>query len=293
MQYVWSPVYVDALVLRDRDTNGDGTLDERLWVVQDANYNVTALFDNSGNVVERYVYDPFGRVTVVDGGWVERSEGTAFAWHYLHQGGRYDDVSGLYHFRYRDYSPTLGRWTTQDPLGYAAGDVNLYRYLGNNIPGRVDPSGLDWVYPWDPNADWSDWRIGEALGDAWDAISGGVGGGVAGGIIGAAAGAAGAATVVGIVFVVTSTPLGWAAGAVIITGATLGGKYGVGHGMNLGSQENNFTDGFVAVVSDPGSYIVPYAIGCIVGARMYRVVPDGPYVNWPPLLNWWGRILGG
>jgi hypothetical protein len=37
VQYVWSPVYVDALVLRDRDTNGDGTLDERLWVVQDAN----------------------------------------------------------------------------------------------------------------------------------------------------------------------------------------------------------------------------------------------------------------
>jgi len=50
----------------DRDTNGDGTLDERLWVVQDANYNVTALFDNSGNVVERYIYDPFGSVTVLD-----------------------------------------------------------------------------------------------------------------------------------------------------------------------------------------------------------------------------------
>jgi len=32
-------------------------LDERLYVVQDANYNVTALFDNAGNVVERYVYD--------------------------------------------------------------------------------------------------------------------------------------------------------------------------------------------------------------------------------------------
>jgi hypothetical protein len=43
--------------LRGRDSNGDGTLDERLYVVQDANYNVTALFDNSGNIVERYVYD--------------------------------------------------------------------------------------------------------------------------------------------------------------------------------------------------------------------------------------------
>jgi hypothetical protein len=69
VQYVWSPVYVDAMVLRDRDSDGDGTLDERLGVVQDANYNVTALFDNSGNVVERYLYDPFGQATVLDVEW--------------------------------------------------------------------------------------------------------------------------------------------------------------------------------------------------------------------------------
>ena len=87
-------------------------------MVQDANYNVAAIFDNSGHVVERYVYDPFGSVRVLDGGWVERSEGSAFAWHYLHQGGRYDNVSGLYHFRYRDYSPTQGHWTSLDPMGY-------------------------------------------------------------------------------------------------------------------------------------------------------------------------------
>ncbi len=48
VRYVWSPVYVDALVLRDRDTNADGTLDERLWVQQDANWNVTALVDGTG-----------------------------------------------------------------------------------------------------------------------------------------------------------------------------------------------------------------------------------------------------
>ena len=36
IQYVWSPVYVEALVLRDRSTLNNGTLDERLWVQQDA-----------------------------------------------------------------------------------------------------------------------------------------------------------------------------------------------------------------------------------------------------------------
>jgi RHS repeat-associated protein len=143
VQYVWSPVYVDAMVLRDRDTDGDGTLDERLWVVQDANYNVTALLDNAGNVVERYVYDPFGQATVLDAEWNVRADGSAYDWLYLHQGGRYDVTSGLYHFRFRDYSPTLGRWTSLDPLSYAAGDVNLYRPLGNNPLNSLDPSGLD------------------------------------------------------------------------------------------------------------------------------------------------------
>jgi RHS repeat-associated protein len=143
VQYVWSPVYVDAMVLRDRDTDGDGTLDERLWVVQDANFNVTALVDSSGEVVERYVYDPFGRVTVLDAEWNVRPGDSAYDWLYLHQGGRYDVTSGLYHFRFRDYSPTLGRWTSLDPLSYTAGDVNLYRTVGNNPLHSLDPNGLD------------------------------------------------------------------------------------------------------------------------------------------------------
>ncbi|MDW8244743.1 MAG: RHS repeat-associated core domain-containing protein [Thermogemmata sp.] len=137
-----SPIYVYGSALDNRDSNGDGTLDERLYVAQDANYNITALFDNSGNVVERYVYDPFGQVTVLDAGW-NALAASAFAWLYLHQGGRFDGTSGLYHFRHRDYSPTLGRWTSLDPLRYEAGDVNLYRALENSPVHWLDPSGLD------------------------------------------------------------------------------------------------------------------------------------------------------
>ncbi|MDW8244156.1 MAG: RHS repeat-associated core domain-containing protein [Thermogemmata sp.] len=40
----------------------------------------------------------------------------SFALVYLHQSGRFDGTSGLYHFRYRDYSPTLVRWTSLDPI---------------------------------------------------------------------------------------------------------------------------------------------------------------------------------
>jgi RHS repeat-associated protein len=109
-------------------------------VAQDANYNITALFDNSGTVVERYVYDPFGQVTVLDAGWNVLAT-SAFGWVYLHQGDRLDSVSGLYHFRHRDYSPTLGRWTRLDPIRYAAGDVNLYRVVFNAPTVYTDPSG--------------------------------------------------------------------------------------------------------------------------------------------------------
>lgn len=57
-QFVWGLRYLDDLVLRDRDTDADGTLDERLYPLQDANWNVTALADTAGAVQERYRYTP-------------------------------------------------------------------------------------------------------------------------------------------------------------------------------------------------------------------------------------------
>jgi RHS repeat-associated protein len=141
VQYVWSPVYVDALVLRDRSTQNNGMLDERLWVQQDANWDVTALVNSSGTVMERYVYDPYGNVTFLSPTWGTLT-GSAYAWVYLHQGGRLGTLSGLYYFRNRDFSPDLGRWMRQDPLGYAAGDDNLYRYVLNSPVENGDPSGL-------------------------------------------------------------------------------------------------------------------------------------------------------
>jgi len=143
--YVWSPVYVDAMVARDRDTDANGSLDERLYVMHDANFNVTGLVNTSGNVVERNTYDAFGVATVRDGSWTAGS--TAYAWQYLHQGGRLSGESGLYSFRYREYSPTLGRWVSIDPIKYLGNDANLYSYVGNGTITNIDPSGLQ-----DPNS---------------------------------------------------------------------------------------------------------------------------------------------
>ncbi|MCC5828754.1 MAG: hypothetical protein JJU36_04845 [Phycisphaeraceae bacterium] len=69
-QYLWCLSYIDTPVLRWRDTTGNEELDETLYYTVDANKNVTALVDAAtGNVVERYLYDPFGRVKVLDNDW--------------------------------------------------------------------------------------------------------------------------------------------------------------------------------------------------------------------------------
>ena len=60
---MWGLRYIDDLILRDRDPNADGTLDERLYAFQDPNWNVIALTDVSGDVQERYAYDAYGMPT--------------------------------------------------------------------------------------------------------------------------------------------------------------------------------------------------------------------------------------
>ena len=140
-QYVWNPLAANTLVERDRDTTGNGVLNERLYVQQDANSNVTAFGGRpSGTVVERYLYNPFGTVTVLTPAWDVRGS-SAYAMNYLFQGGRYDDAIGDYRFGAREYRPSIQVWTSQDPLGFAAGQNSFYAFDGNNATTQNDPTG--------------------------------------------------------------------------------------------------------------------------------------------------------
>jgi RHS repeat-associated protein len=147
-QYVWSPVFVDALVLRDRDADNDGshTLEERLYAQQDANFNVTAVMNTSGAVQERYLYDPYGARTVSDASYGSRG-GSSYAWEYGHQGLRHDVATGLVYNRRRMLLPDLGRFIQVDPLLYINGS-NMLEYEGANPTINNDSEGL----AWGPNA---------------------------------------------------------------------------------------------------------------------------------------------
>jgi RHS repeat-associated protein len=138
-RYVWSPVYVNALILRDSMVEVGPAL--RLWVIQDANWNVVALVNSSGSVVERYDYTPFGQATALNPDGTAWSGSAEYNWIYLFQGGRLDTVTGNYQFGARDYSPVLMRWTTNDPIWLAAGDANTYRTEGNSPVDELDPRG--------------------------------------------------------------------------------------------------------------------------------------------------------
>jgi RHS repeat-associated protein len=144
-RYVWSPVYVDAMVLRDRGS-------ERVYALQDGNWNTTALIAASGvpgnatgDLIQRMVYNPYGEVFLLNPDWTEQLGTPLVPWQHLFQGLKFTESTGLGYVRNRDYSPSLGRFIELDPIGFSAGDNNWYRFVGNGPIGGVDPMGLAWT----------------------------------------------------------------------------------------------------------------------------------------------------
>jgi RHS repeat-associated protein len=91
-----------------------------------------ALSDSSGSTQTQFTYDPFGNTAVSGSSPHSTIEYT----------GRENDSSGLYFLRARYYSPSFGRFISEDPIGFFGGDTNLYAYVGNDPTDFTDPLGL-------------------------------------------------------------------------------------------------------------------------------------------------------
>ena len=108
------------------DENGSGTV---TWSLGDNLGSVRDLVQyNAGtgvaSVVDHVKYDTFGQITGQ----------TNSAWQplFAYTGREWDADAGLYYYRARWYDPRAGRFVSEDPLGFAAGDVNLNRYVANS-----------------------------------------------------------------------------------------------------------------------------------------------------------------
>jgi RHS repeat-associated protein len=130
---------------------------ETYYYHQGYNHDVDAITNALGKVVERYMVKPYGEFTVSTDG-IDGVPGTADDVRYtqstignniVFQGRPFDAATGLYDFRNRRYSPTLGRFISRDPMRYNAGDLNLYRFVGNSPMDVLDPMGLFCVKLWE------------------------------------------------------------------------------------------------------------------------------------------------
>jgi len=105
------------------------------------NFNVMALTDANGAVVERVKYDPYGQPTCTRTSDSDVTTASHFATPWLFQGQRYCSETGIYYFKNRDQRPDLGRFLQRDPIGYADG-MGLYEVEGSLGLSRLDPLGL-------------------------------------------------------------------------------------------------------------------------------------------------------
>ncbi|MEJ5312505.1 MAG: RHS repeat-associated core domain-containing protein [Anaerolineae bacterium] len=84
-------------------------------------------------VVNHLIYDAFGRVTAESNPAVDSL--------FLFTARPFDPDTVLQNNLNRWYDFRVGRWLSEDPIGFAGGDGNLYRYVGNSPNTGLDPIG--------------------------------------------------------------------------------------------------------------------------------------------------------
>jgi len=139
-------IYDGADVIQDKQ-GGDqtnylnGGIDDKLRISSAQTGNLYFLKDHlgstqgltgvSGSVAEWQRYTPFGE-----------SDVSASMTRYGYTGREKDADSGLMYYRARWYDAQQGRFISQDPIGLAGGNTNLYSYVSNDPINKTDPSGL-------------------------------------------------------------------------------------------------------------------------------------------------------
>lgn len=134
-QFIWGQRYIDDLVLRDRST-------ERLYALQDPNWNVTGICASAGAVSERYAYAAYGEPTFFNE-WFTVIARSACDWETLFAGYLWSPESGLYIVRYRLLNWQLGCWLSRDQMTLQS--YTVPRFLPSGATERLGVNGYQYV----------------------------------------------------------------------------------------------------------------------------------------------------
>jgi RHS repeat-associated protein len=94
-----------------------------------------AITNEDREITHKYRYDDFGKITKQ-----EEPETLPNRYKYVGTYGVETDDNDLYYMRARYYTPSAGRFLTEDPVW----STNLYPYADNNPISKIDPNGKYW-----------------------------------------------------------------------------------------------------------------------------------------------------
>lgn len=139
---------VVAAYLRDfADLNGNGSTTDYVWLypLYDGAYDCVGVLGPAGTLAESYVHGYDGTVAITNGAGTPLTV-SAVGWQQGYARYYRDDETGLLYAVRRYYSPPLGRFLTEDPIGRWADAPNLgngYTFVGNRYRNAYDPLGLE------------------------------------------------------------------------------------------------------------------------------------------------------
>jgi RHS repeat-associated protein len=123
---------VDA-VMAEESVTTQGSAGTTTYALSDNLGSGRDIVNTSSMIVDHIVYSSFGQVV--------SESGTVHHWS-SYAGYHLDANTGLAYADHRWYDPNVGRWISEDPIGFRAGDPNVSRYVGNSTTKFVDPTGL-------------------------------------------------------------------------------------------------------------------------------------------------------